>query len=335
MRFGWELSWLGRDFRIYRNASVELLAGRDPWAAVDVWNGTEWHFAALPMTAQLFVPFAWLPETVGLVIFLAVTIVVATLGLRRLGLPAWWLLFPPMMEGLAAANPQVLLTGLLLIGGPAVAPAFRALAASLKVYAIVPIIARREWRAVGAMVLVTVVSVAIAPGLWAEYVRQFVEISARINEEANGGVSATLLLDPAVYGPAVASLGALAVVPGLLLYGLVAGLVLLSAVRDVRAAGWLAVPLLWPASQYHYATFALPVARRASIWVISIPTVPTYLLGLILLAYEVTAGRRAMVVEPPPVSLRDWLHSVMPGRHRRRRGPDAPAPADTPRPPAS
>ena len=46
-----------------------LVNGGDPWAAFDRWNGADWHFAALPVTAQLFVPFAWLPEGVGLAIF--------------------------------------------------------------------------------------------------------------------------------------------------------------------------------------------------------------------------------------------------------------------------
>ena len=305
-----ELSWLGRDFRIYRNAALALVNGTDPWLAFDHWNGTDWHFAALPLTAQLFVPFAWLPEGIGLAIFLAATVAVVLLAFRRIGLPPWFLLFPPLMEGLAAANPQVLLLGLLLVGGPAA----RALAAGLKVYALIPIVARREWRAVAAVATLVVASFAVAPGLWIGYAGQFGAISARLAEESHGGVSATIVLDPVVFGPAIANLGTLSVVPGLLLYGLVAGLVLLVAVRDTRAAGWLFVPLLWPSAEYHYATFALPVARRLSIWVIAIATVPTYLLGLILLAYEVAAARRAMVAEPAPVSLATWFRSLWPGR---------------------
>ena len=94
--------------------------------------------------------------------------------------------------------------------------------------------------------------------------------------------------------------GPVRLLPGLLLFGLVCLILLVVALRDVRSAGWLAVPLLWPAAEYHYATFAIPVARRASIWIIAVPLLPTYLLGLILLAWEVTAERRAIVREPPP-----------------------------------
>jgi len=97
----------------------------------------------------------------------------------------------------------------------------------------------------------------------------------------------------------------------LLLYGLVAGLILLVAIRDTRAAGWLFVPLLWPGAEYHYAALALPVARRLSIWIIAIATLPTYLLGLVLLAYEVAANRPAIVKEPPPVGLVAWLRAFV------------------------
>ena len=79
-------------------------------------------------------PFALIPEGIGLAIFLGASIAVVALALRRLGLPLWWLLFPPMMEGIAAANPQILILGLLLVVGPnARVAAARALAAGLKV----------------------------------------------------------------------------------------------------------------------------------------------------------------------------------------------------------
>jgi len=331
-QLGWELSWLGRDFRIYRNAALALVNGSDPWLALDRWNGSEWHFAALPVTAQLFVPFAWLPEGIGLAIFLVATVAIVLLAFRRIGLPPWFLLFPPLMEGLAAANPHILLLGLLLVGGPAV----RTLAAGLKIYALIPIVARREWRAAAAVAVLIAVSFAVAPGLWTGYVSQFGAISARLASESHGGVSATIVLDPKVFGPAIAGLGTVGLLPGLLLYALVAGLVLLVALRDTRAAGWLFVPLLWPSAEYHYATLALPVARRLSIWVISIATLPTYLLGLILLTYEVAAARRAMVVEPDPLSLRAWLAALVPSRWTRLRARSPVGwPADTPPPPGS
>jgi hypothetical protein len=305
IQLGWDFDWIGRDFRIYRNAALAIVNGTDPWSAFDRWNGTDWHFAALPTAAQLFVPFAWIPEEIGLAMFLGVTIGVALAALRRLGLPWWWLLFPPIMEGLAAANPQILILGLLLVGGPVA----RAIASGLKIYALVPVIARREWMAVLATALLIGASIALGPNLWSTYLGEFGQISARLGTESQGGVSAALLLDPTVFGSALPASGIVRVLPGLLLYGLVAGLILLVAIRDVRAAGWLFVPLLWPGAEYHYAAFALPVARRLSIWIIAIATLPTYLLGLVLLAYEVAANRPAIVREPPPMGLAAWLRA--------------------------
>ncbi|HVA85622.1 MAG TPA: hypothetical protein VNF73_04790, partial [Candidatus Saccharimonadales bacterium] len=130
-----------------------------------------------------------------------------------------------------------------------------------------------------------------------------------------------------VFGSFLPASGVVRLLPGLLLYGLVTALILLVAVRDVRAAGWLAVPLLWPGAEYHYATFALPVARRLSIWIIAIATLPTYLVGLVLLTYEVAAGRPAIVREPPPLGLVAWVRSLAGAMVPNR--PEAP-PAATP-----
>ncbi len=300
---GLDLTWFGRDFRIYRDAGLALVNGTDPWSAFDHWNGSDWHFAALPTAAQAFVPFAFIPEGIGLAVFLGATLALGVLSLRRLGLPVWWLLFPPVMEGLAAANPQILLFGLLLVGGPLA----RAVAVALKVYAIVPIVARMERRALLAVGLAIAASVLIGWPLWATYLGRFNEIGARVARESNGGVSAALVLDPKVFGTLLGGNQAIAWVAGIGLFGLIAGLVLLVAIRDVRSAGWLAVPLLWPATEYPAGVFALPIARRLSTWIIAMPLVPTYLLGLIVLAYEVTAGRPAIVRERPPVPLRQWI----------------------------
>lgn len=211
-----------------------------------------------------------------------------------------------MTEGLFAANPQIVLFGLLIVGGPAA----RALATGLKVYAIVPVVARREWRAAAAITALLGLSVVAGIGLWSTWISDFGAISARVTQESHGGTSATLLLDPRIFGNALPRDGLIRWLPGILLYALVALLVLAAALRDVRAAGWLAVPLLWPAAEYHLATMAIPAARRLSTWVIAIATPPTYLVGLILLAWEISARRRAIVDEPPPMGLISWLRSL-------------------------
>lgn len=313
---GLELSWLGRDFRIYRNAAVAAMNGTDPWAAFDRWNGTDWHFAALPTSVQLSLPFAYLPEWLGLAIVLAASVGAAVLALRRLHLPVWWLLFPPMMEGLAAANPQILVFALLVLGGPRFGgPIGRAVAVGLKVYAIVPVVARREWRALGAVGLLFAASFVTAPNLWASYLRQFSDITRRVAEESQGGVSAAVLLDPDIFGRLVGSTTTAAIL-GLAVFSLVVLVVVVAALRDVRSAGWVSVPLLWPASEYHYATFSLPVARRASTWIIAIPTLPTYLVGLLLLTWEIAASRPAIAPQPDALGLAEWIRRLRPARGR-------------------
>jgi hypothetical protein len=94
-------------------------------------------------------------------------------------------------------------------------------------------------------------TIVIAPGLWARYLDQFGTISSRLAHESIQGFSAFY-------------------VPGLLAVTLVA-LVLL-ALRDRRAAGWLAVPAVWPASQLHYSTMALPVMSPLLAVFLAIPS---------------------------------------------------------------
>lgn len=181
--------------------------------------------------------------------------------------------------------------------------------------------------AVAVTAFVFAASIVVGLGIWTTYLSEFGAISARVAQETQGGVSAAVLLDPKIFGAALPADGIVRVLPGLLLFGLVGLIVLAAAMRDVRAAGWLVVPLLWPAAQYHLATLAIPAARRLSIWVIAIATPPTYLLGLILLAYEVSAGRRAMVREEPPQRLVSWLRALIPGRAGRATRPASAAPS--------
>jgi hypothetical protein len=337
---GWDLSFIGRDFWIYRNAGRAVLDGGNPWDASFLWNGTAWHFAAPPTAAQLFAPFALLNDALGLGIFVALSIWVAWAALRQLGLPTWWLLFPPMSEGILAANPQVLLFGLVVLGSGSwlrasasralgqdpvrspssgagglrqltvglqhvAVPLARAIAVGLKVYALAPIVARREGRALLAVGLVLVASVLLGPGLWVRYVTDLGSISARVLVESEGGLSAALFLQPRVFSTLLPT-ETMAVVGGLVLYGLIVVLVLLAALKDVVAAGWIVAPLLFPAAEYHLATMALPVARRLAIWVLAVPTIPTYLLGMVILCYQVTAGHRPIAASDAPVSLATW-----------------------------
>ena len=74
--------------------------------------------------------------------------------------------------------------------------------------------------------------------LYAQYLADYPHVQAWISNATWGGFSATR--DPRLFAVTAAALGALALI-------------------DRRAAGWLAVPALWPAGEYFYASFALPL----------------------------------------------------------------------------
>jgi len=226
-RFG---DYFASDTRIYYRATQTWLAGGDPWnAAVGPF-----HFAGLPPTVQLFVPFTWLPEDVAVWLGFAIGVASAIAIVRLLRLPLWWLLFPPLAHGVIVANPHIWLTALLLTGRPAA----EALASLLKIYAIVPVAGRYHWRGLAWTAVALAASVAVSPHLWMGYLAEFGPTTARLAEEAAGGFSAAIV--PVLVVP-------------------MAFIILALAVFDRRAASWLAVPALWPSSQFFTQTFAMPL----------------------------------------------------------------------------
>ena len=222
--------FFGSDTRIYARGAAAFLDGRDPWSAAV----GPFHFAGLPPTVQLYVPFALIPEDVAVAIGFVVAGLAAIAIVRTLGLPWWWLLFPPLAHGVVVANPHVLLTALLLTNrGWA-----EALAGLFKIYAIVPLAGRFRWRALVLTAVGLAVSFALAPQLWLSYVSTMAETTIRLTEESAGGFSA-------------------AIVPTLLLP--MGAIVMALAVIDRHAASWLAVSALWPATQFFTQTLLMPL----------------------------------------------------------------------------
>ena len=93
-------------------------------------------------------------------------------------------------------------------------------------------------------------TIVVAPDLWLDYFRQFGEISSRLEYESLQGLSA-------FYFPVLLAVTVFAL--------------LILALRDRRAAGWLAVPAVWPSSQFHYSTMALPVMSPLMAVLLAIP----------------------------------------------------------------
>ena len=218
---------LGIDARIYRLAAAAALSGQDPWAQQDLFR-----FAGTPPSLLLFLPAAYLSEIITVVAYGAAFAVVGFLVLRRLELPVWWILFPPLAESISTVNQDVLVLWLLLM-----ASAWAGLAVVCKTYAIVPLVLQGRWRAA---VVGAVLSLITLP-LWITFLQRRDEITRLLTEQADGGLSAWgtwWLFVPTVIA----------------LYGL-----------RGRGASWLVIPALWPATQLHYSLLALPVARRSPI----------------------------------------------------------------------
>jgi hypothetical protein len=236
------LDTVGVDGRLYYRAAQVWLSGGDPWTAYTTTNtwpvsGGLIHelFTGPPPTVLVFVPFVLIPETMFVVGWLALTIAAAVYTIRRLQLPLWWLLFPPMVTGIVAGNPHVVCLALLLSGSTWL----RAIAAPMKAYAVMPMVTEGQWRALGVLAVGAAGSVVLFWPLWSQYLGDVAGVQAWLTSAGtHGGFSAAR--DPRLWALTAVALGALALI-------------------ERRAVGWLAVPALWPATQYFYATFALPL----------------------------------------------------------------------------
>jgi hypothetical protein len=215
------------DLRIYRLAADAGIHGGDPWAASVIG----FTFAGPPPSLLPYVPAAIVPEGVAIAIYGALSVGAAVLALRTLGLPLWWLLFPPISESLIVLNPDVIVIALLL-AVPRLAP----LAVLCKVYAAIPLAIAGRWIALAVGLGLCLLS---AP-FWPAFFAHRDAIGAALVAQSYGGASAwgTWLLVPTV--------------------------VALVWLRR-RGAEWLAVPAVWPYTQLHYAALALPIAARDSV----------------------------------------------------------------------
>ena len=229
---------LGWDAVVYSRAARALLDGGNPWTA-GIPGGT---FAAPPPSLIPFLPFAYLPEIATQLIWVGLSIASALYVFRRLRLPLWWFLFPPVLLAIAAGSSALPLVALLVRGG-VVADAAAVVG---RIYSAVPLVLLGRWRA---LLVAGVAIVVTAPFLdWARYLHDLPTITATLAAQSGSGNSAL----------AVPILIPVAVV-GLLLVGR-------------RKAAWLAVPALWPNAQEYYAVIALPVAAEVPLATMAMAT---------------------------------------------------------------
>jgi hypothetical protein len=210
------------------------------------------HFAGPPTTLIPFIPFAYVPEEVVATIWIAGSLVLAVLILRRLGMPPWWLAFPPLFFAIVTGSVEVLMVALLVTGG-----GVSGLAAVLKPYAALPLLAERRWRALTVALVVCAATVLVLP--WGTFVADLPYIADRLQFQSfasNAFGNVPLML---IAAAALLSMG-------------------------IRRALWLATPVLWPNTQVHYAALTLPVITPllAACWALDFPN--AMVVGVVLAA---------------------------------------------------
>ena len=215
----------GVDSIVYTHAARALLEGENPWRV----SVTGIFYGAPPPSLIPYLPFVWLPDAVIAFLGVAVGLLSAVYALRRLHMPLWWLLFPPVAISIFAGSSALPMLALLIRGGVLADAA----AIVTRVYAALLLAALRRWQAVVAAGIAIVLSAPFNG--WATYFADREHVMAVFDAQAGAGVSATAI---PMLVPLVAVL--------LILVGR-------------RRAAWLLVPFLWPSAQHHYASMALPV----------------------------------------------------------------------------
>ncbi len=269
----------GFDTELAVGAARNWLTGGDPWSFSLIGaGGNPYHFAGLPPTVLVYAPLVSLGPQLAGYLGIVLSVIASILVLRRLRLPLWWLLFPPVNEAIAVANPHVVLFALLVLGGGWLAPAF-------KVYAFVPMFGERRWREIAGAIALFVATILVAPGLWQQWASTFGATTSRLMTEAQSGWSLT---------------------GGLVLLG-VLPLLSIAWYKDLRTAGWLAVPMAWPASEFFYSSFALPVITPLLAVLLAVPQHlgPPFAISVYALTLAWTQR------SAPRRSWREWLRTAL------------------------
>jgi dolichyl-phosphate beta-glucosyltransferase len=244
----------GYDARLYAIAARAMLEGRDPYA-VDLFGGI---FAGPPTSLVPLLPFAYLPQEVVATTWMVGNLVLAVLVLRRLRLPAWWLAFPPLFFPIVMGSVELLMLGLLVMGGP-----LRGLSVVVKPYAGLPLLAERLWRHLALGAAAVLLTFALLP--WDAFFADLPRIQAAFSSQAFGS-NATA--DPRLVVISILALASL----------------------GLRRALWLATPVLSPIAAIHYAAMTLPVLPPllALFWAIQVPG--AVVAGIVVLAVSERIG---------------------------------------------
>ena len=228
---------IGSDASVYTAAAAAWLHGTDPWAA----GPPQAIFAGPPTLFLPYAPFVLLPDIVVRLGWVMLCAALAIASVRRLGLHVGWIAFTPLLQAILLGHVEVVVMALLVRGG-----ALSGLAAVLKPYAALPLLAERRWRAFGVAALAVAISLPVLP--WGQFVSEFGTISANLARQSQGD---SVFGNPVLMVIAVVALASL----------------------GPRRALWLATPLLWPSAQPTYKAMTLPVLTPvvAAVWALPVP----------------------------------------------------------------
>lgn len=248
---------IGSHAVIYTEAARVWLAGGDPWTV----GPSMVVFSGPPPMLLLFAPLTFLPDEIVRYGSVAADALLAFTAISRLGLPRYWLAFPPLVEAVVLGHPEVVVLALLVFGGSVIS----GLATIVKVYAAGPLLAERRWRALALAAVVAVVTVPFLP--WGRFIDELPMIQANLARQSVGD---------STYGQ-----------PILMAIGLVS-----LAILGPRTALWLAVPVLWPYAQPVYKVMSIPKLPPivALCWAIPVPGMT--LVGVAVCAALVVAKSR-------------------------------------------
>ena len=197
----------------------------------------------------LFVPFVPLPSELTRLIWVAGSLVLAIWTIRRLGLPGYWIGFPPIFQAIFLGHPEVLMLWLVVAGG-----AVAGLGAAIKPYVGLPLLAERRWMAFVVAAVALLVTIPILP--WSLFIQDLPMITANLARQSHGD---------SVFGS-----------PILMIVAIVA-----LAALGLRRGLWLAGPVLWPSAQPIYKTVTTPALSPAMAILWAIP-LPGFTLGAVI-----------------------------------------------------
>ena len=208
---------IAMDALIYRAGAAELIGG-DPWAA----SQQNMYFAAPPLEAFAFLPAALLPVPVFVAVWVGLSVVGGIVIVRRLSLPVWWLLYPPLVAGMIGGNPA-------LLGMAAVVGGWRLLGVILRPQLILVV----GWRVAAVFVALSLAAIAVRP----DFLTGLGANIARYQEQS--GVPINFWMSP-------------------LMVPAIVGLALLWRV-DRHAASWLVMPAIGPTIGWYGFTMVMPI----------------------------------------------------------------------------